>query len=142
MYRLFISLFIIIGFYGCRPHFDHDKPDTNNNKDRLQEFLKIEITSDIHNIYCFDDAVGIDADYQFAFNCNPTTANKIIRINGLKRDTLNTDYGFGMQNDFRWWDKNKIASLPLYSWKGENEYYKYFWYDPVEQKAYFFDFDM
>jgi hypothetical protein len=61
--------------------------------------------------------------------------------------TLNTkatdiDYGFGMQNDFDWWDKNKIKNLQLYSWEGTNRFYKYFWYDTNEQKAYYFEFDM
>ena len=50
------------------PPFDYDKPDTKNNKERFADFLKIEITPDIKDIYCFDDAIGIDADYMFSFN--------------------------------------------------------------------------
>ena len=96
----------------------------------------------IKNIYCFDDAIGIDADYQFSFNCNKITAELIRKKNNLKIDTITSDFAFGLQNDFPWWDKKKIEKLQLYSWKGEQEYYKYFWYDNKEQKAYFFDFDL
>ena len=38
--------------------FDHDKPDTENNRKRFVDFLKVEITPDVKNIYCFDDAVS------------------------------------------------------------------------------------
>jgi len=47
-----------------------------------------------------------------------------------------------MQNDFNWWDKKKIKKLQLYTWEGKNRFYKYFWYDTTEQKAYYFEFDM
>ena len=55
------------------PSFDAYHPYTRNNKKRFYEFLKVKLTSDIINIYCFDDAVGIDADYMFSFNCNEKT---------------------------------------------------------------------
>lgn len=126
-----------------RPRFDAYTPDTRYNKRRFRDFLKIELTEDIHDIYCYDDAIGIDADYQFGFHCSPKTAQRIIRINKLKADSLNSDYALGLQNDFSWWNKKKIEKLELYLWKDpSSEYYKYFWYDSREQKAYFFDFDM
>ena len=40
------------------------------------------------------------------------------------------------------WHKKKIEKLDLYSWQDGNQFYKYFWYDQTEQKAYYFDFDM
>lgn len=52
------------------PSFDQDRPDTENNQKRFKDFLKVEITPDVKNIYYFDDAIGIDSDYMFAFNCN------------------------------------------------------------------------
>lgn len=58
------------------PPFDHHKPDTDNNKKRFIDFIKIEITQDVKNIYCFDDAIGIDGDYMFAFNCKTSTSEK------------------------------------------------------------------
>ena len=124
------------------PHFDAYKTDTKENKLRFKDFIKIEITDDIKNIYCFDDAIGIDADYQFSFNCSPETADKIIRIHHFKLDTLNTDYGFGLQNDFNWWDKNKIEKLPLYTYTNNDRFFKHFWYDKNEKKAYYFDYDI
>lgn len=124
------------------PHFDAYKPDTKYNKERFKDFIKVDLTPDINTIYCFDDAIGIDADYQFSFNCNSTTARLIIDKLQLKLDKTNADYAFGLQNDFKWWDKKKIEKLDLYSWKDDNQYFKYFWYDKNEQKAYYFDFDM
>lgn len=122
--------------------FDYDKPDTENNKKRFLDFLKVELTPDVKNIYCFDDAVGIDADYMFSFNCNLNTSEKIIEFHNLKLDTLNTDNGFGIQHDFEWWNKKQIEKLKKYSWAGDNQYFKYFWYDRENQKAYFFDFEL
>lgn len=124
------------------PQFDAHQSDTKFNKLRFKDFLQVELTPDIHTIYCFDDAVGIDKDYMFSFNCNAETAQKIITKHQLKLDKSTTDYGFGMQHDFEWWDKQKIEKLDLYSWTDRNQYFKYFWYDVSEQKAYFFDFDM
>jgi hypothetical protein len=124
------------------PAFDAYHADTKYNKQRFSEFLKVEITPDIKNIFCFDDAMGIDADYQFSFNCEAASAERIIAIHKLILDNETTDYAFGLQNDFDWWDKEKIKTLQLYSWRGEHQYFKYFWYDKVEQRAYFFDFDM
>jgi hypothetical protein len=124
------------------PHFDAYTPDTKFNKERFKDFLQVELTPDVKNIYCFDDAIGIDADYQFSFNCDSSTARRIIEKHNLSLDKETTDYAFGMQNDFPWWDKKKIEKLDLYSWKGERQYYQYFWYDAKEQKAYYFDFDL
>lgn len=124
------------------PRFDAYLADTKYNKKRFKEFLEVELTPDVKNIYCFDDAIGIDADYQFVFNCNAATAQRIIEKQQLKLDKETSDYAFGLQNDFKWWNKAKIATLDLYSWQGEHQYFKYFWYDKVEQKAYYFEFDM
>lgn len=124
------------------PHFDAYMADTRFNKERFNDFLKVDLTADIKNIYCFDDAIGIDADYMFSFNCDTITARKIIERHQLKHDKETTDYAFGLQHDFDWWDKKNIEKLDLYSWHNDHQYYKYFWYDKTEQKAYYFDFDM
>lgn len=124
------------------PPFDQNKPDTENNKKRFKGFLKVPITSDVNNIYCFDDALGIDADYMFSFNCNAVTSSKIIEVNNLVLDTVNTDNAFGLQHDFEWWDKDRIEKLSKYSWTDGDQYFKYFWYDLENRQAYFFDFDL
>ena len=63
------------------PKFDAYHPDTEFNKKRFKDFLKVALSPDIKNIYCFDDAIGIDADYQFSFNCNKSTAELIRKRN-------------------------------------------------------------
>lgn len=124
------------------PRFDADQPDTWCNKARFKDFLAVELTSDVKNIYCFDDATGFDTDYMFAFNCDSSTARKIIEKHQLQRNQEPTDYAFVLQDDFEWWDKRKIEQLNLYSWSDGRTYFKYFWYDTTEQKAYYFDFDL
>lgn len=124
------------------PQFDPGKSDSDNNKSRFKDFIQVEITPDVKNIYCFDDAIGIDQDYMFSFNCSQLTSEKIIAKHHLTVDILNSDNGFGMQHDFEWWNKARIEQLQKYSWTDGKQYHKYYWYDPHEQKAYFFDFDM
>jgi hypothetical protein len=124
------------------PQFDPGKPDSDNNKIRFKDFIQVEITPDVKNIYCFDDAIGIDHDYMFSFNCSLSTSERIIAMHHLLADTLNADNGLGMQHDFEWWDKAKIEKLQKYSWTDGKQYHKYYWYDAQTQKAYFFDFDM
>lgn len=122
------------------PMFDAYTPDTKYNKERYTEFILDTLTPDVKNIYCFGDAMGIDANYQFSFNCNATTAQKIIKAHELKADSTNTMYGF--RDDFEWWDTEKIKTLDCYTWEGEHRYFTHFWYDTKEQKAYFNTYDM
>lgn len=124
------------------PKFDAFEADTKNNKKRFSDFLQVALSPDVKNIYCFADNIGIDSDYQFSFNCDSSTVRRIIAKHNLTLDNETTDFAFSLQDDFIWWDKKKIAKLKLYSWSGEHEYFKYFWYDASDQKAYFFDFDM
>lgn len=131
------------------PTFDSDQPDTDANKKNFKAFLKVEVTPDVKNIYCFDDAIGIDADYMFSFNCDTSTVAQIILRNELKKDTILGGNEDGLQHDFDWWDKERIKMLPRYSWDTEGDAtkktgnnHKRFWYDEVNQKAYYFEFDL
>ncbi len=124
------------------PEFDPHNADTKFNKLRFREFLKVELTSDIKNIYCFEDAMGIDADYQFSFNCNASTVEKILEKHHFSPDSTSKDFSTGIQHDFDWWDKDKIEKLKMYSWNEKERYYKFFWYDEKEEKAYYFEFDL
>jgi hypothetical protein len=97
------------------PVLDSEVPDTKSNQLRFKEFLKVVLTADVKNSYCFNDDIGADTDYQFAFSCNSETAESIINKSKLVLDTKISDDGFSMQNDFPWWDKKKIEVLQLYT---------------------------
>lgn len=127
------------------PPFDSDVADTEANKKNFRNFLKVEITPDVKNIYCFDDAIGQDADYMFAFDCDSITAQRIIEEHSLKKDSVSGNYAEGMQHDFPWWNKETIRQLQSYSWHSELEtknFHKLFWYDEKIGKAYYFEYDM
>lgn len=124
------------------PTFDSDIPDTENNKLRFRDFIKVPLSKDVDSIFCFDDAVGIDADYMFSFNCNSNTSNSIISEHDLSIDTINLDNGFGLQHDFDWWKKDEIPKLQKYSWSNGNGLQKYFWFNDKKSKAYYFEFSM
>jgi len=82
----------------------------------------------------------------FAFSCDSITAKKIIERNELVADNQLGNQSEGLQNDFFWWDKSKMETLPSYSWQSNFEakknVYKTFWYDKEKQKAYYFEYDM
>lgn len=127
------------------PPFDSDQPDTEANQKNFRHFLQVDITPDVKNIYCFDDAIGQDADYMFSFNCDSTTAAAIIKKLDLSKDSLTGDNPEGLQHDFAWWDKKRIHELTGYSWHGNTQrkdLHKRFWYDTIDQKAYFFQYSL
>ena len=127
------------------PTFDSSNPDTKANKKNFREFLKVAITPDIKNIYCFNDDFGADADYMFSFECDSTTTKRIIEQHKLKKDSLVGNNPESLQHDFFWWDKKTIRELPSYSWSSNFEgknIHKLFWYDKRTQKAYYFEYDL
>jgi hypothetical protein len=123
-------------------HYDPYHPDTKFNKKRFSEFFMFDPTPDVKNIYCYADEIGIDHDYQFSFNCDTTTINKIVSNLNLKKGIIDDNNGNGLWHDFPWWDSAKIGNLKPFSKKGEHETYWYLWYDLPKQKAYYFSFDM
>lgn len=126
------------------PTFDSGTPDTKWNKKRFTEFLKVELTPDIYNIYCFDDAIGIDASYRFSFNCDTSTVKRILDKHQMVVDTIKPiGDGIIFNYVFDWWQKDKIDPLQLYTWKSaDKRYIKHFWYNEDEQKAYYFTYDL
>lgn len=124
------------------PRFDAYQPDTPSNRERFKDFLQVERTEDVRQIYCFNDDIGVDADYQFAFQCAPATAKRIIEKHQLAVSEEGVDPAFALQSNFDWWDKKKIAALELYAWNDNGQYFKYFWYEEREQQAYYFEFDL
>ncbi|HVU96041.1 MAG TPA: hypothetical protein VHE34_12490 [Puia sp.] len=124
------------------PHFDDDHPDTKFNKRRFEEFFGFYPPEDVKNLYCFNDEIGIDADFQFAFNCDTPTVNRIVQHLKLKKQMQPDNYSSGLWHRFPWWDSAKILKLVPYKKKSEHELYRYLWFDTSAKKAYYFDFDM
>lgn len=130
------------------PTFDSDKPDTENNKKHFRRFLNTEITPDVKNIYCFDDAIRSDADYMFAFNCDSKTIKRIVEVNELVKDSIPGGNQEGLQHDFFWWDKEKINELTGYKRttsdgrEGAKTYNRILWYDETNEKAYYFEYSL
>lgn len=130
------------------PTFDSDKSDTENNKKHFRNFLNVEITPDVKNIYCFDDAIGADVDYMFAFNCDSMTIKRIIEVNELVKDSIPGGNQEGLQHDFFWWDKERINELIGYKRttsdgrEGAKTYNRILWYDESNGKAYYFEYSL
>ncbi len=123
-------------------HYNPYEPDTKFNKKRFTEFFMFAPTADVKNIYCYADEMGIDHDYQFSFNCDTTTINKIVSNLNLKQGQVPDNYGSGLWHDFPWWDSSRIEHLKPYFKIGPHETYWYLWFDITKQKAYYFSFDM
>ena len=126
------------------PKFDHKEADTKINKKRFEEFIKIKITPDIKNIYCYADIMGPDSDFTFSFNCNKSTSEKIIKKHSLILDSLNQSIGStGIQHNLSWWNIKHIQSLKKYTFSTPNkQLFKYYWFDVNKEKAYYFEFDL
>lgn len=125
------------------PIFDSETPDTKWNKKRFAEFLQVELTPDIRNIYCFDDAIGIDASYRFSFSCESSTLQRIIDRHQMIADSVKLSEGIIFTYTFDWWQKDRIEQLQSYSWKSADErVFKHLWYDNAEQRAYYIVYDL
>lgn len=128
------------------PTFDPYEADTEVNKERFRDFLQVELTPDIHNIYCYADQMGIDAKYQFGFYCDSNSVSRIIDKHSLKPIQSDTSLVFpdpkGLQTAFDWWEIDKVNQLPTLAWTDGGQYFKYFWYDKSVSKAYYMEFDM
>ena len=124
------------------PTFDSYNPDTKFNKKRFEEFFDFAPTSDVKNIYCFDDQIGIDSKFIFSFKCDDSTKNRIVKHLNLTKSNKPDNYSSGLWQSFPWWDSAKIVTLNPYWSKSEKGYYKYLWFDKTKQMLYYIDFDM
>ena len=144
------------------PQFDAATPDTKFNKQRFSEFFEFYPTSDVKNLYCYSDQLGIDASYWFAFECNDSTVQKIISklrltikpkkeyrvtrdISGNVIDSMLTYNGNGLQGGLNstptsWWDTAFINKTNPYAKIKENLYW-YLYHDTKNKKVYFLTFD-
>ncbi len=46
------------------------------------------------------------------------------------------------QDEFKWWDKEKISHLKGYKNGKEHEFWQYLWYDNDQKKAYYEEFSL
>ncbi len=124
------------------PTFNAYMPDTKFNKKRFREFLEVEPTADVKGIYCYDDAIGIDADYEFAFTCDDSTIQKIVKQLKLVKTVKDSAFGLGFGPNLPWWDTAIISTIDPYWKKGAHETFWYLWYDKKSKNAYFQTYDM
>jgi hypothetical protein len=124
------------------PTFDSYKPDTKYNKKRFTDFFGFVPTDDVSDLYCFNDQIGIDSKFQFSFRCDTATKVRIIKYLELSPERTKNNSSSGLWTSFKWWDRGKIETLVPYSYKIENKYYRYLWFDDSTGTAYYLDFDM
>ncbi len=123
------------------PQFDSYTPDTEFNKERFSEYLEVEISHDISNIYSYRDFLGIDYLVQISFNCDSTTIHRIIDFKNMKMSD-NHDSGLYHSLELSWWDKSAIAKIKPYVIGEEYKFWKYLWFDEETQTAYYQEFSM
>lgn len=124
------------------PQFDSDKADTKYNKKRFEEYIEVELSPDVKEIYCFGDFIGIDYKVLFSFTCDTTTIRKIINKKKLELTDDNTDNGLIFIDNFTWWNKSKIEKIRAFKNGKENEFLQYLWYDNDSKKAYYEEFSL
>ncbi len=124
------------------PSYDFDTSDTESNKKRFREHLKVNISSDVNNIYAYGDFLGIDYKVLIAFTCDKATIEKIVDAKKMKRSTCKDDDGMKFSVELKWWDQDKIDMLEPYKIGKEAEYWQYLWYDPVTRQAYYEEYSL
>ena len=122
--------------------FDSYQPDTKANKLRFREFFGFAPPADVTRLYAFGDELGIDSKYQFAFVCDSGTKSKIVAKLGLVKATEPDNFGANLWYPFPWWDSVGIITKNPYKFKGQNETYKYMWYDESASIVYYSEFDL
>lgn len=124
------------------PAYDYDKPDSKGNRKRFTEYLQIEPTGDVKNVYTYGDFLGADYKVLIAFSCEKATIDNIIAVKKMLLTTEKDDDGLLFGDEFSWWDKNKIELLEPYKVGKEGAYWQYLWYDPTAKQAFYEEFSM
>lgn len=124
------------------PTFDSYSPDTKFNKKRFEEFFGFAPTSDVKEIYCFGDQMGIDSKFQFSFRCDTATKNRIVKNLALIRTNRPDNSSSGLWKEFSWWDTGKITSINPYRYEVEHKYYRYLWFDDTTYRLHYIEYDM
>ena len=124
------------------PTYDNGKPDTENNKKRFKEHLKVDLTNDVKNIYAYGDFLGADYKVLISFSCDTATLNKIVKTKGMTISTTDNDEGLFFLDEFPWWDKKIIAKTKPFKVGKEYEYWQYLWFDKKSKTAYYEEFSL
>ncbi len=124
------------------PQFDSTRPDTESNKRRFKDFVGIEPSADVQNLYCNADELGINASYSFVFTCDSSTHQAIIRQLRLTPDSSTADFSTGgFATNVWWWNKEITTREKPYS-RQQKDLRCYLWRDQKERKDYFLTFDL
>lgn len=124
------------------PAYDSGKPDTENNRNRFYDHLKVKPGKDVNGIYSFGDYMGIDYKVMLAFEADQSTIDSIV-----SRKSLNLSSEVHIESllagyEFPWWDKKRIGKIKPYKKMDELEYYEYLWYDKKTKKAWYVEYSM
>lgn len=133
--RIFFLILLSITLFSCE-QFDSDKPDTDNNKERFKEYVEIELTGDINDIYTYGD-LGPDYSVIISFSCDSTTVERIIKKKNLKLSHQDHDTGLFFLEEFPWWDKGLIDKIRPYQNIKKSKLSQYLWYDKKNNNAYY-----
>lgn len=124
------------------PRFDADHADTKYNKRRFAEYLEVDLTADISEIFCCGDFLGADYTVLFSFTCDSATVLRIIEKKGMQKSPEPNDNGLVTADRFDWWDAEKTARIQAYKSEKESDVWQYLWYDKENQKAYYEQFSL
>lgn len=154
--KLIILLCTIIALDACQrikrkgadlvdnvlPTYNTATPDTYYNKKRFKEYLKVELTDDIKNIYADGDHMGIDYYVRMTFYCSEETIARIVKVKKLKLYNKKDRVTLSSLHNLNWWDADKLKLMAPYTYEVEGQYYENLWYDAVNRQAYYLEYSL
>jgi hypothetical protein len=124
------------------PIFNSANPDTEFNKKRFKEYLGVDLTADVHDIYTYADFLGVDYTVLISFHCDTSTVNRIVQRLELAPADDSHVMDLEFMERFHWWDQKAIHTIVPFMRGKEQEYYNYLWYDKKTKTAYYEDFSL
>jgi hypothetical protein len=108
----------------------------------FHDFFEFYPPSDVKEFHFIANEGFLDSSYWISFECNHTTAEKIISKLSLLRYNEATDgLGGGLNSKpTAWWDHEFIENSVPYTKRVYSDHY-YFWYDNYKGRVYFLLFD-
>jgi hypothetical protein len=85
--------------------------------------------------------MGFDPKYQLGFKADQDTIDRIVSELALEQGEPGFDSSIAQ--DFSWWDNEDIKSLtPYWRTNEDKTYYRFLWYNPVTEKAYYLEYGL